>query len=174
VDLPADVEVKALRAIESLETGFLPITQLQGGEGCLKLFTPMTSASSKPVRIPNLNIPLQPLKFMDFSLEQVHQAALLSDEGAVVVHIPAPARFAVHKLIVHGERGGSFRTKANKDLLQAAALIEYLAANRPDELTDAWQDALSRGPGWTKRARQGRDGLAKLKPLVAGTALLAD
>lgn len=185
VALPADVKVDVHKAIDSLEMGFLPITELQGGEGAtylnpkdpelrLDFLTPMTRASSKPVRLPNLNIALQPLKFMDFSLEQVHQAALLSDDGAVVVNIPAPARFAVHKLIVHGERAGSFRTKANKDLLQAAALIEYLAVHRPDELADAWRDALSRGPGWTKRARQGRDALKKLNPPVAGTDRLPD
>jgi hypothetical protein len=132
----------------------------------------MTRGSDKPIRVPNLNVALQPLRFMEFSLENVHQAALLSEEGAVVVNVPSPARFAVHKLIVHGERAGSFRTKANKDLLQAASLIEYLAAHRPEELRDAWQDALSRGPGWRKRVQQGRDALAKLKPLVAGVEAL--
>jgi hypothetical protein len=62
----------------------------------------------------------------------------------------------VHKLIVHGERSRNFRTKANKDLLQAAALIGHLAANRPDELRSAWRDACSRGEGWRTRARKAR------------------
>jgi len=183
VALPADMRVDVHKAIDSLEMGFLPITELQGGGGAtylnpadpelrLDFVTSMTRASAKVVHIPNLNVALQPLKFMEFSLENVGQAALLAEEGAVVVNVPASARFAVHKLVVHGERLGSFRTKANKDLLQAAALIEYLATNRPDELRDAWRDACSRGAGWKKRAREGRDALRRLEPAVAGLALL--
>jgi len=183
VALPANVQVDIHKAIDSLEMGFLPITELQGNEGAtylnpsdpelrLDFLTPLTRAGEKVVRIPNLNVALQPLKFMEFSLEDVAQAAFLSDEGAVVVNIPAPARLAIHKLIVHGERSGSFRTKANKDLLQAAALIEYLAAHRPDELRAAWRDAISRGAGWKKRATEGRAALAKLQPPVAGAAAL--
>jgi hypothetical protein len=185
VALPADVKVDVHKAIDSLEMGFLPITELQGGEGAtylnptdpelrLDFLTPMTRASEKVVHVENLNIALQPLKFMEFSLENVHQAALVSEEGAIVVNVPAPARFAVHKLIVHGERAGSFRTKANKDLLQAAALIEYLADRQPETLQEAWQDATSRGPGWKKRAHQGRNALVKLNPPVPGIDLLTD
>ncbi len=134
----------------------------------------MTRASDKVVRVENLNIALQPLKFMEFALENVHQAALLAEEGAVVVNVPAPARFAVHKLIVHGERAGSFRTKASKDLLQAAALIEFLADHRSEDLEDAWRDAMSRGPGWSKRSIQGRDALRRLRPAVRGIEQLID
>jgi len=184
VALPADVRVDVRKAIDSLELGFLPITALQGAAGTTYLnpadpelrvdfLTPMTRAGTKAVRIPNLNVALQPLKFMEFSLEDLNQAVLLAEEGAVVVNVPAPARFAVHELIVHGERSGSFRTKANKDLRQAAALVEYLAAHRPDELRAAWRDASARGAGWQKRARQGRDALRKLDPAARGLDLLA-
>ncbi len=185
VALPADVSVDVHKAIDSLEMGLLPITEMYGEEGAtylnpndpefrLDFLTPMVRSSAKSVKVPNLNIALQPLKFMEFSLEAVHQAVLLADDGAIVVNIPAPARFAVHKLIVHGERAGSFRTKANKDLLQAAALIEYLGEHRPDDLHDAWHDAISRGPGWKKRARQGRDALTKLRPPARGLDALED
>jgi hypothetical protein len=185
VALPANVKVDVHKAIDSLEMGFLPITELQGGEGGtylnpadpelrLDFLTPMTRASDKVVRVENLNIALQPLKFMEFALENVHQAALLAEEGAVVVNVPAPARFAVHKLIVHGERAGSFRTKATKDLLQAAALIEFLADHRSEDLEDAWRDAMSRGPGWSKRSIQGRDALRRLRPAVRGIEQLID
>ncbi len=185
VALPANLKVDVHKAIDSLEMGFLPITELQGGEGGtylnpadpelrLDFVTPMTRASDKVVRIENLNIALQPLKFMEFALENIDQAALLAEEGAVVVNVPAPARFAVHKLIVHGERGGSFRTKANKDLLQAAALIEFLADQQSDDLALAWRDAMTRGPGWSKRAIQGRDALLRLKPAVRGIEHLDD
>jgi hypothetical protein len=57
-------------------------------------------------------------------------------------------RSAVHKLIVYGERPLRERTKATKDLLQAAAIIEWCLANdRKAELQAAWEDAIGRGRG---------------------------
>lgn len=182
--LPANIQVDVQKALDSLEMGFLPMTAFHEGEGgtyCnpkdpefrIDFLTSMTRKGAGIVRIPNLNLTLQGLKFMEFSLQDTTQAALLCEEGAVVVNIPSPARFAIHKLIVYGERKGAFRVKAQKDLLQAAALVEYLGLNRPDELRSAWQDALSRGPGWVKRAREGVRALGRLRPAVSGLAILA-
>ena len=58
--------------------------------------------------------------------------ALLSREGACLVNIPAPARYAVHKLIVFGEREAAARAKAVKDIEQAAALAQWHLENGPD------------------------------------------
>lgn len=66
----------------------------------------------------------------------------------VVVTLPAPERYAVHKLLIIGERVGAMRAKVSKDLAQAAALVSYFKLEDPQALADAWQDALSRGPGW--------------------------
>jgi hypothetical protein len=182
VALPANIQVDVQGALESLEMGFLPITEFQGKAGTTYLnprnpqlrvdFLTSAVRSRVSVRVPNLNVALEPLKFMEFSLEDTTQAALFSTEGAVVVNIPAPARFAVHKLIVFGERAGAKRIKAKKDLLQAAALIEVLAATQSDTLRAAWEDAMSRGPGWAKRAKEGRTALNTLTPAVAGVSLL--
>jgi len=81
------------------------------------------------------------------------------------VNIPAPQRYAIHKLIVYGERPVSERVKANKDLGQAASIIQVLLGTGSAELVkDAWRDALSRGPGWEKRATQGRKAMLKIYP----------
>ncbi|MSQ48847.1 MAG: hypothetical protein EXR30_00470 [Betaproteobacteria bacterium] len=185
VALPANVQVDVHKALESLEMGFLPITELQGAAGATTLnpkdpesrvdflTTLGRGGGSRSVRVPNLNVALQPLPFMEFPLQDTIQAALFCDEGAVAVNIPAPGRFAVHKLIVYGERKGALRVKARKDLHQSAALIEPLAASNPEELDQAWRDALSRGPGWVKRALQGRAALAHLEPKVQGLEWLA-
>lgn len=69
--------------------------------------------------------------------------------------LPASQRYAVHKLLIMGERTGAFKAKVSKDVLQAASLIEYLLASDPEALKDAWTDALSRGPDWQKRAHEG-------------------
>lgn len=68
--------------------------------------------------IKDLNLTLDPLKFMEFSLEGAIQGCVLGQAGACIVHLPAPERYAVHKLIVHGERPVPERAKARKDLLQ--------------------------------------------------------
>ena len=97
---------------------------------------------------------------MEFSLEDPQQATLFDPTGrCVVVNLPSPARYAVHKLLIVGEREGSYRAKVSKDLAQVASLLEYFAAHDPEAPRLAWQDALSRGPGWRKRALQGKKAL---------------
>lgn len=184
VALPANIRVDVHKALDSLEMGFLPMTEFHAGGGAtyfnprdpelrLDFLTPLARGAARSVRVPNLNVALQPLPFMEFPLQGTTQAALLCEEGAVAVNIPSPARFAVHKLIVYGERKGAQRLKAQKDLHQAAALVERLATTAPEELAEAWPDALGRGPGWRKRALQGRNALERIEAPVEGLERLA-
>lgn len=182
VALPASVRVDVHQALVSLELGLLPIAQFGGEVGAqyrnprdpelrLDFVTPGHRGGARPVKVPHLNVALQPLKFMEYALEGVTQGAVFAAEGATVVNLPAPARYAVHKLIVHGERPVRERAKAAKDLHQAACLAEYFLGQRPREFNAAWRDALERGPGWRKRARQGRAALLKLAPALDQVAL---
>lgn len=176
VALPADVQVDIHEALTSFEQGFIPMVQLGGGAGAsyklsgdpefqIDFLTTAHRQSSAPVMLPNLNIGLQPLRFMEYSLERIAQAVLFDRNGhAVMVSVPAPERYAVHKLLIAGERGGALRTKANKDLQQAGALFEYLLERDPDTLHEAWRDALGRGPGWRKRALEGLAALRRSLP----------
>ena len=108
---------------------------------------------------------LQPLPFLEFILEDVHQAAVLSAVGATLVNVPDPARFALHKLLVFAERRRHDPSKALKDLRQAAALLEVLARFREDDVVSLWHGGLrSRGPGWVRRADAGLKALAPLLP----------
>ena len=84
-----------------------------------------------------------------------------------MVNLPAPARYAVHKLLIMGERSDRFRSKVSKDLLQAESLIEFFAAHDPSAIRTAWNDAMSRGPGWRKRGHEGRRALATRAPDLA-------
>lgn len=176
VALPADVRIDVHAALTSFEQGFIPLVQLSGGAGAsyklssdpefqIDFLTSAHRGGEGPVMIPNLNVGLQPLRFMEFSLEKVSQAVLADrNGGAVLVSIPAPERYAVHKLLVVGERAGEMRTKANKDLQQAAALFAWLLANQRDALHEAWRDALDRGPGWRKRALEGLIAMQRVHP----------
>ncbi len=182
VALPADLKTDLHRPLESLEMGLLPIAQFDGATGAqyrnpqdqeLRLdFLTSGTRKGKTVVMRELNLALQPLKFMEFSLEATTQACLFSSSGACTVNVPAPERYAVHKLLVHGERPVSERTKAGKDLLQSASLIEYFVQEgRANTFNAAWNDALDRGPGWRKRAREGHKALLKLAPELEIVAL---
>jgi len=128
-------------------------------------FVTSATRSGKPVNMPELNLALEPLKFMEFSLQDTTQGCVISRMGACVVNLPAPERYAVHKLIVFGERPITERTKSTKDLLQAASLIDYFANTGQSNIFNAaWQDALSRGKGWRSRAVQGMEALLRLAP----------
>lgn len=96
---------------------------------------------------------------MEFSLENVQQAVLMSGDKAVVVSVPHPARYALHKLIVYGERSGAYAAKSRKDLEQAAQLLARLKETRAWEVEEAWADLIQRGKGWVDRVKRGRSAL---------------
>ena len=175
VALPASLQISVHDAITSLEMGLLPIREFSGRTGSqyrnpgdpeLRIdFCTPDVGSDQAVEVPGLGIALEPLKFMEFSLEGTTQGVMFSHSGACVVNLPDPARFAVHKLIIHGERPVAERAKSTKDLQQAAALVEWhLDQGREDALQAAWLDAIGRGPGWLRRAEQGRRALLRRHP----------
>lgn len=175
--LPGDVQVQTHEAISSLEMGFLPVLGLTSKAGAaylnprepefkLDFLTTLHRKGEQPYEHPQLGVTLQPLKFMEFSLEKVQQAVLFAGDRWFVVNVPQPARYALHKLLVYGEREGTFAAKASKDLLQAQLLLTYLKEHRASEVKGAWANLVSRGPGWVKRARHGRAALDKVAPAL--------
>jgi hypothetical protein len=97
--------------------------------------------------LPALGVAAQSLHFLNYLIAEPIKAAALYRSG-VLVQIPRPEAFAIHKLIVANRRSGPDQLKSRKDRAQAALLIEALAEDRPDELREAYEDALSRGPQW--------------------------
>lgn len=178
IALPSDIEVDTHGAIDSLQMGFLPITNAAGKVGGtylnsrdpdfqLDFLTPLHRGGAEPYEHPKLKVGLQPLKFIEYTLENVQQAVLFCAEGAVVVSVPHPARYALHKLIVTGERPASGAVKSRKDLRQSAALLAYYRAGSDWDVQEAWGDLLMRGPGWVTRLKRGRDQLDKVAPELA-------
>ena len=47
---------------------------------------------------------MQPLRFMELSLQDPMRATLIARSGQIVVNLPRPERYALHKLLVSGER----------------------------------------------------------------------
>lgn len=173
--LPGNVEVQVPEAIRSLNMGFLPISGLTGKAGAthlvprepefrLDFLTTLHRGGDEPYVHPQLHVTLQPVKFMELLLEQVQRAILFCDEGAVLVNVPHPARFALHKLLVEGIRAGTFAAKAPKDRAQAAQLLAYLKLHRKEEVEEVWTDLYERGKGWSDRAGAGLKAVARENP----------
>lgn len=92
----------------------------------------------------------QPLRFLDFLIYQPIRAVMLHGAG-VPVTLPAPERYAVHKLIVAqrrlGDKDGT--AKSRKDLAQACALMRaFVELRRLPDLADVYVEACDRGPTW--------------------------
>ena len=175
VALPADLHLNVHGALESLEMGLLPLTEFSGRAGAqyrnpkdqeLRLdFVTSATRGGKTVVMPELNLALEPLKFMEFSLQGTTQGCVIGRAGACVVNLPAPERYAVHKLILYGERPVAERAKAAKDLLQAAGLADYFVQTGQTRVFNAaWRDALGRGSGWLRRSLQGMKALLRIAP----------
>lgn len=176
--LPSNLEVRTDEAIESLRMGLLPVAGLAAKTGAtwlnprepgfrLDFLTTLHRGGEAPYAHPKLHVTLQPLRFMEFLLEQVEQAVLFSGEGVVLANVPHPARYALHKLLVFAKRRSAFRAKANKDLAQAGTLLSVLKERGAEEVRELWAGLLARGKGWTTRARQGVTALDRAYPALA-------
>jgi hypothetical protein len=113
----------------------------------------------KAAALPALDVGAQPLALLDFLIREPVRSVLLHDAGVPVI-VPAPDRFAVHKLIVAAWRPEI--AKSTKDVDQAAALFDaFEATGRRGQLAEALEEALERGPTWRSALQAG---LSRLPP----------
>jgi hypothetical protein len=114
----------------------------------VEFLTPSFRAEEDIRDLPALGVAAQSLHFLNYLIAQPIKAAALYRSG-VLIQIPRPEAYAIHKLIVADRRrAGPDQLKSRKDRAQAALLIAALAEDRPDELREAHEDALARGPQW--------------------------
>jgi hypothetical protein len=112
-----------------------------------------------PAKMPALGgASAQALRYLDFLIKNPVHAVLLH-KGGIPVTVPAPERYAVHKLIVAVQRknDANAMAKARKDVQQAGHLIEALTLNaQQSDLGFAWMEAWDRGPRWQENLAIGR------------------
>lgn len=138
-----------------------------GEEALVELLTPNRGRDrDEPMELPALGVYAKALRFLDFLLADAMPAAVPYRYG-VLVNVPQPNRYAVHKLIVASRRDSSASIKRHKDIVQAAALIHVLAEDRPEDLAMAWKEAQERGVQWQRALTRG----AKALPDAAAQAL---
>ena len=105
----------------------------------------LTTPGRRPdlVLIKGLGAYAIPLPFMDFLIDDAIRVTALYGRGIPIV-VPAPARFAIHKLVI-ARRRTTQRQKSPKDAAQAAALIKALSAYDPESLRETLRAAKRRG-----------------------------
>lgn len=145
-DKKVDLEV----ALSDADKGFFAVPALnprepsttfkiRGSELSVSLLTPMHGKTDlRAKKIFSLNAMASPMRFLDFILEDT-QTAVLPYRHGVLVNIPSPARFALHKLVVSQRRSAAFAVKARKDILQAQDVLILLADERPGDILFAME-----------------------------------
>lgn len=128
----------------------------------------MPAQSDEGLRpLPALGVSALALRHMDFLLKDPIPAVTLYRSG-VLVQIPQPERYAIHKLIVaERRRGGPDILKARKDRAQAEFLIVCMADLRPNELAEAYEEACQRGPHWRAQIDASLDRLSEASHILA-------
>jgi hypothetical protein len=155
------------RVLEGLEMGFLPVPafspkepstsfKVRGRGMRVDLLTPSPAkrgaGRERPVPIPRLHAAAAPLRHLDYVLEDAQPAAVVGATG-VLVTVPHPARFGIHKLVVAQQRATAFATKSDKDIAQAVLVLEAVRDLRPGDLRGAWRAAKARGKAWERALR---------------------
>lgn len=170
----AHLEMDLPSAVDSLEMGFLPVPGLdsqnpstsfkvRGQALRIDLLTPAPARPRGPVTISRFAAAAQPLRYLDYVIEEPVRAVVVSDEP-VLVFVPDPARFALHKLLTASARPATETAKQNKDRVQSGKVLEVLLEDRPADVRSACKALTARGTGWIRRVR------GQLRYLPAGIA----
>ena len=126
------------REVPALNRRGKPASYLESGGSRLKvdLLVPSPDQTYPTIKIPELGAHAQGLPYLKYVLSKSQDAPILSPHGSVMVRVPVPERYAIHKLMVSQLRGTA-ASKAAKDLRQAATLIEALVERFPGAIEDA-------------------------------------
>jgi hypothetical protein len=107
-----------------------------GSRLTVDLLVPSRDDDYPTVSVPELKAHAKGLPYLAYLLSVSQETPILSPHGVVRVRVPVPERYAVHKLIVSQLRNKT-SSKPEKDLRQAAVLIEALVERYPGAVEDA-------------------------------------
>jgi hypothetical protein len=92
----------------------------------------------------------QGVPLLDYLIEAPLPAVVLSPNQVIPINVPAPERFAIHKLFSSQSRRAD-RDKAGKDLAQAAVIVAALEDETPGEVSGALRRLPASGRSAVKR-----------------------
>jgi len=178
-----DRKVDLREALVKSDLGFIEVPALdrkspstkfriKGKQLSVDLLVPLVGRpTTKPIHLSALNAYAEPVRFLDYLLEDVQPAVVVTKAG-ILVNVPAPARYALHKLVAAERRVAALQTKSRKDLDQAEQLIAVLLRDRPGDLRRAWSAAAKQPARFMQQMRAGLARLstetrAGLKPITS-------
>jgi hypothetical protein len=154
VGVPEKVDLGAI--LEDADPTFAPVRPL-GYDGLPHAFATADGLSvevltkrqraTSPIDVPSLTCSAEALAFQEYIAAEAVCAVALYGPG-VMVRVPDPMRYAIHKLIVAQRRGKSDGGKRAKDLMQAGTLLDVFMEIDPDRLIDELDMARDRGREW--------------------------
>jgi len=133
--------------VPALEQGKVWRWQQSRSNQMVEFLTPSFNDEEDLRHLPAFGVEAQALHHLNYLIASPIPAVVLYRNG-VLLQVPRPERFAIHKLIVSQRRLGRDVLKSRKDILQAEFLIAALAEDRPDDLAQAYSQALAQGPKW--------------------------
>ncbi len=165
--LPETFQALKLRPAPGLDKKNRPTKWVMGGDGGaeIEFLVPKMLEDSETLKLEPLGVYAQALPFLNFLIAGPIPAVALYRSG-VLVQVPKPERYAVHRLIVSARRHRSAQLKAKKDIAQAEALFEILCEDRPAELADALETAQATGPKWREAIAASLAKSAKLRTMA--------
>jgi hypothetical protein len=120
--------------------------------------------SKQSVFFDDLGIAAEPMPFMDYLLGGETFKGLVIGSYAIPVHLPNPARFAIHTLIISQCADRSFNGGSEKDIAQAAVLLDYLIQEHAEQVVDALAACVD---GAVENIRESLVGLGAIDKKVA-------
>ncbi|MBL4889844.1 MAG: hypothetical protein JKX97_07480 [Candidatus Lindowbacteria bacterium] len=140
---------KALSQIMNPE--WLP-TSFKEGEVRIDFLTPMAGPQKeKPTKLKRMSIEAMGLRHLNYLIEEPVECVIPTLKGGYLVRVPRPERYAIHKMIVSECRKAREGEKSKKDLRQAEYLISYFFEHGPDQIREAWKNAIAHGPKWKNK-----------------------
>jgi len=129
--------------------------RIRGKQLSVSILTPtIGKTDDTPVLLPQLKVAAEPVRFLEYLIEDSQLAAVPHGAG-LLVRIPHAGRFALHKLVVSQRRPVSSASKSRKVILQAAALIDCLREIRPGDIRLAAAAASKMPRQFLTQLRQG-------------------
>lgn len=145
---------ETFREVPGMDPRTPPVSYINQDKIRLDVLMPFTDPDRGPIHSNKLGSHGQPQRLLDYLVVDPVETILLVGGGAPT-HLPSPARFALHKLIVSQRRDAIEAAKKRKDLLQAQQLIDLLIEDEPDALRKAYEDLKGRGPKWNTYFKEG-------------------
>lgn len=131
--------------------------KIRGRDFIVDVLAPMKGReTTRPVLLTDFGTYASPLRDLDYLLQDLQPAVLLYEHG-IMINVPAPGRFAIHKCALSQKRPAAFAAKALKDRNQAEQVFSVLLDSRPADITLAHDAAKAQGQSFVSSFYAGLD-----------------